>query len=308
MNSKKYFDLIIDSISKKSPLQKKKIRNILETRDDNFLLKAEHFAEDYIGYLEHNNISLDYAINAYLSLCQDMIKSQIKFMKTGTYSINSSSVADHSVYQNEKEMKAYMIGLAISQFMWPSHFDMFSFFSKLIKNKGSKVKNYLEIGPGHGLFLKEAIKWLMKDCRITAIDISPYSIEITKSIMAFFRSNNRNTNYITMDIFHFNNSNPFDFITMGEVLEHVECPDLLLQKLYSLLTSGGFSFISTCVNCPAKDHVYHFKKVDDIRAMIKMCKFEVVDELVCPVEKLPMEEIIEKKVTINYCALIEKTI
>jgi ubiquinone/menaquinone biosynthesis C-methylase UbiE len=308
MNSRKYFNLIIDSISEKSPLQKKKIRNILEKKGDCFFLKAEQFAEDYIGYLKYNNISLDYAINAYLSLCQDMIKSQIKFIKTGKYTINSSSAADQSVYQNEKEMKAYMIGLAISQFIWPSHFDMFSFFSNSIKNSGSEVKNYLEIGPGHGLFLKEAIKWLNRDCMITAIDISPYSIEITKSIMAFFKSNSGNTKYITGDILHYANAEPFDFITMGEVLEHVECPDVLLGKLYSLLASSGASFISTCVNCPAKDHVYHFKKVDDIIALVEMCKFRVIDELVCPVEKLPMEEIIKNKVTINYCALIEKAI
>ena len=37
--------------------------------------------------------------------------------------------AYESVYNNISEMKSYMIGLAISQFLWPKHYAMYSFFN-----------------------------------------------------------------------------------------------------------------------------------------------------------------------------------
>ena len=53
----------------------------------------------------------------------------------------------------------------------------------------------------------------------------------------------------------------FDFITMGEVLEHVNAPDKLLEKINNLLSKNGKVFLSTCVDCPTIDHVYHFRSI-----------------------------------------------
>ena len=93
---------------------------------------------------------------------------------------------------------------------------------------------------------------------------------------------------------------------MGEVLEHVEEPTYLLNKLNTLLNDQGLAFISTCVDCPTIDHVYHFKSVEEIREMLKLCQFEIVGEKILPVEELPMDEIIKRKITINYSAVIKR--
>jgi hypothetical protein len=93
---------------------------------------------------------------------------------------------------------------------------------------------------------------------------------------------------------------------MGEVLEHVNHPSFLLKRLRLLLAKNGKAFVSTCVNCPAIDHIYHFKSIEEIRIMLRDCGLKIIDEKVLPVENLPMEEIIEQKITINYCAIIEK--
>src|SRR4030043_453381 len=73
-----------------------------------------------ILYLIDENISLEYVVDAYLKMCTDMLKSQIKFMKTGCYPVELSKDAFETVYSNETEMKSYMIGLALSQFLWES--------------------------------------------------------------------------------------------------------------------------------------------------------------------------------------------
>jgi hypothetical protein len=90
------------------------------------------------------------------------------------------------------------------------------------------------------------------------------------------------------------------------VLEHVENPNILLDKLNSILADNGKAFISTCVNCPTIDHVYHYKSIGEIQRMIKNSGFLINDERILPVENLEMEDIVEKKIAINYSAIISR--
>jgi hypothetical protein len=92
---------------------------------------------------------------------------------------------------------------------------------------------------------------------------------------------------------------------MGEVLEHVSNPDQLLSRLLTLLSDAGKAFVTTSINSPAVDHVYHFKSVEDVRTMINDSGLAIIREQVLPVENLPMEEIISRRITINYCAELE---
>ena len=302
------FHKIVEKVYTKSPLQKKKLQQYLDSMDDNFFNEAEEFAVQYMGYMENQNILLDYAVDSYLEMCHNMMKSQIEFMKTDKYTIDLHSKAYEEVYSNTQRMKSYMIGLAISQFLWETHYGMYSFFAKNIQKLSKNIHTYLEIGPGHGLFLKKALGFLGDEVKVDAVDISAESISITKSIMNYFKPGFKNITYHNSDILKFETDKKFDFVTMGEVLEHVNFPDKLLTKIRDLLNDGrGRSFVSTCVNCPAIDHVYHFKHVDDIRKLINSCGLEIVDEAVLPVENLPMEEIVEKKITINYCSLLKRS-
>ena len=300
------FESILEQIYIRSPLQKKKLIKILAKRDDKFFQEAEKFATDYTNYLKSLDIPLDYAIEAYLKLCGDMMKSQIDFIKTGQYHKGKDIDDLKCVYRDEREMKSYMIGLALSQFLWESHYEMFSFFAAYIARNKQQIRSYLDIGPGHGLFLKKARDYLDENTRICIVDISPISINITKSIIGYFKPNNTNINYHNLDVLEMNSSEKFDFITMGEVLEHVSNPEMLLRKLRDLLGPKGATFVSTCVNCPALDHVYHFKTVDQIRLMLQSAGFNIAKELVLPVENLSWEEIVNRKVTINYCSILER--
>jgi len=306
--SQRYFNQILELVYKKSPLQKKKLEKYLEGCDESFFNAAENFSIDYIGYLESQNISVEYAADAYLTMCGNMLKSQIYFMKTGKYPLDQQHKAFEDVYSNEKEMKSYMVGLAISQFLWSTHYDMFSFFKDTLKEISSMMSSYLEIGPGHGLYLREAVECLNNDVKIVVVDISQVSIKMAQSMMAYFCSDHfSKIKYYNMDMLDFALSDKYDFINMGEVLEHVNYPDKLLHKLKGLLTPRGRSFISTCVNCPAIDHIYHFKSLDEIRGKVDDCGLLIKDERVLPVENLPLKEIEEKHITINYCAILGRS-
>ena len=299
------FKKIIDLVCTKSILQKKKLRKYLSGQDDTFFYLAEEFATKYSDYLKSENIPIEYVVDAYLKMCNDMIKSQIYFMRTGKYPIENAEQAFKLVYNKDEEMKPFMIGLAISQFLWESHYKIYQFFLNNINIEKDNIKSYLEIGPGHGLFLKDANQILDNNVEFIAIDISKTSIDITRSIMNFLVKENK-IKYIIMDILDYNTNKRFDFITMGEVLEHVNYPEILLSKFNKLLSDNGHGFISTCVNCPTIDHVYHYKCVNEIREMLNNNGLIIKHELILPVEDLSMDEIIKKKITINYCAIVRR--
>jgi SAM-dependent methyltransferase len=300
------FDKIVKSVIKQSPFQRKKLQAYLAGRDVNFFEEAELFASSYSDYLGSTDIPMDFAVSAYLEMCRNMMQCQVEFMKTGKYTVTEHDDAFVDVYSNEKKMKSYMIGLAISQFLWPTHYEMYKFFGDAINKYGGNVKSYLEIGPGHGLFLNKALGHL-KHCKdIAAVDISPISIGITKSIIEFFHKGRFPIDFRNQDVLHFSSTEKYDFITMGEVLEHVTYPEKLLFKLYSMLATNGRVFISTCVNAPAIDHIYHFKDISEIIDMVEKCGFNIESDLVLPVENLPMETIVAQKIAINYCAILRR--
>ena len=296
---------VLGVIFKKSPLQQKKIELFLKSKEADFNNEFENFLTEYISYLNKCNMTIEYGIDSYLEMVNDMFKSQIKFMRTGKYPISSASDAMNDIYSNEKKMLSYMIGLALSQYLWSTHYEMFSHLKSAFVKNINYINKYLEIGPGHGLFLKNAIDILNEDVQLTAVDISPISLDVSESIIKYFHPN-RGVNFIRADMLDLDVNEKYDFIVMGEVIEHVENPVSLLVKISKLLSNNGKAFLSTCVNCPAIDHVYHFHTIDEIREMFNKCGLKIESEKILPVEGLSMKEIIDKKITINYSAIVAK--
>jgi hypothetical protein len=295
---------IVDRIYAKSPLQEKRLSAYLSGRSPAFFKEADEFAAQYGTFLATREITIDYAVDAYLKMCGNMLRCQVNFMRTGRYPVQSSDQANQAVYSSESEMLSYMVGLGISQFLWSTHYEIFSFFSAAIRERSNLIENYLEIGPGHGLLLEKALALgnLLKEA--VAVDISPTSLRLTQAIIAHSMPGKKNVRFVLGDILKTDLGNQFDFITMGEVLEHVNQPKTLLTRMKQMLASGGRGFLSTCANCPAIDHVYQFDTVDQIRRLITSSGLVIERDLPLPVENMNVDEAEKKRITINYCALV----
>ena len=197
-----------------------------------------------------------------------------------------------------------MLGLAVTQIFWSHHRQLFSFFEKCIETY--PYETYLEIGPGHGLFLAEAINRL-PDANYTAIDLSETSLDISKDMLATFVNDNEAKFELKQaDLFKWETDQKFDFITVGEVLEHVERPDVMMERIRTYLKDDGYLWASTCANCPAIDHIFLFNSAQHIRDVMTDSGFEIVDETAietdtglcnCQGKELP---------TVNYAALLKK--
>lgn len=295
---------LVDLIGTKSPLQKKRLHGYLAGCDDAFFREADEFVMRYGSFLDERGIPIDYAVDAYLKMCNDMLRCQVAFLRSGRYPVASAQQAATDVYHSEREMLSYMVGLGISQFLWATHYQMFGFFKQAITERAGSVASYLEIGPGHGLLLESALSRLHRLSQAVAIDISQTSLDLTKAIINHFVPDSHHVCFLLGDIMHADIEERFDFIAMGEVLEHVEQPRQLLGRLRNLLAPDGRVFISTCANCPAIDHVYQFDEVRQIRDLIRESGFGIDRDLPLPVENMTVDAAEKARVTINYCALL----
>lgn len=297
---------IIDLISRQNPLQKKRIHKFLQGQNQEYW----DFAENLSSVLNHSFLADDksrrQAAAAYNKMCMDFLKEQIRFRKTGVYRIDDASVAVEQVYGDMSIMRYYMVGLLISYLFWPNHYELFRFFKNNLPSP-AKIKSYLEVGVGHGLFTSNMLK-RYPGIDAKAVDISETSIRTAKEILKTFQVDTNDIEFICCDYLSLNfQESGFDFIIMGEVLEHVNnAPDFMVRTK-KLLNRGGSIYLSTCANSPALDHVYHFKSADEIRDLITSHGFKIVKDLALPAEDVPAERWAAELTTINYCALLEHT-
>jgi SAM-dependent methyltransferase len=300
------FQTIVDLIYQKAPLQKKRLTRYFAQQDDSYFRDADAIASKYTNYLEAEGIEIEKAVDAYVKLCMDFLRLQIAYMKSGKYPTAEASKAYEDVYSKPEAMKAYMIGLGLSQFLWHTHYVMFSAFRRYLAEQ-PKIQNYLEIGPGHGLFLDTALDFIDDTASVVALDISETSIEMTKGVIRCMRPEKiGEITFRVQDVFDYAPDRQFDFITMGEVLEHVNEPGRLLEKICSLLRPGGEAFVSTNMHSPAIDHVTQFESIDHIREVMQGAGLRIVEEEVLPVEDCSEAEAVEQRITINYCARLRR--
>lgn len=293
---------IIDKISAANTLHGKKLKKNLSSCDAAYYLKAETFLTAYVNMLRKQNLTIDYAIDCYLQMLADVNYETVQFIRTGRYSSQSFEEVRKKVYANPGVMTYYMHGLMLSQFLWAHHYKIFTAFCDTILRKKQEIKHYLEIGGGHGLYLSEAVNALNGATDFTLVDISPSSIEMTQEWLG-----NAHVNYLVRDVFDFNPDIKFDFITMGEVLEHVENPVALLKKVSSLLTENGYLWITTPANAPAIDHIYLFRNISDIHQVIADAGFEIAEETTAYAEDVAADIAEKFKVSMMYAGLLKKS-
>lgn len=295
---------IIDLIAQKIPMHANNLRYYLKDCDSWFLDLSEEYLKKYVGFLKSKGYDLEYVVDSYLMMVKDIVIDQTQFLKTGHYRYQTLEDASLNVYNNSEYMFRYMIGVALSQFLWRNHRDMFIFFrEKIQKIKGT---NYLEIGSGHGLYFMEAISE-EGFSEYQVVDISATSLDITRSFLDYCTDVSKsNVKFMLHDITKLEMEANYDFITMGEVLEHVENPSLLLQSLYTLLKPGGKAYISTCANCPVIDHIFLYPSVREIQDDITDAGFTIEDEIVISIDNIEESKWIETRANLSYACIVKK--
>jgi 2-polyprenyl-3-methyl-5-hydroxy-6-metoxy-1,4-benzoquinol methylase len=294
-------EYIVSQISSKNILHGKKIKKNLKKFDEAYFIRADLFLTKYNLVLQSQGRNIDYAIDCYLQMIADINYETVHFIHTGEYSSKTFDEVNARVYNNPGVMEYYVHGILMSQFLWAHHYSILLFFNKVIEENSKQISSYLEVGGGHGLYASEAIKKIGDKATYNMVDISQSSIDIARMMIG-----NDKVSYVLSDIFHFNPSSTYDFITMGEVLEHVEEPIKLLEKLSSLLSDSGKLFITVPTNGPTIDHIYLFKNADEIRNVISLAGFEIEKEFTIYTEDVPTDMAEKYKVSMMYACVLHK--
>jgi len=247
------------------------------------------------------NKTLDYSIDCYLHMVDDVNNETIEFLRTGKYTSSTFNEVNNRVYARPEIMEYYMHGLIMSQFLWRHHYQMFNYFIETLPKYTGQVKNYLEVGVGHGFYLSKALEILDNATAVTALDISETSIEMAQNFV-----NDSRVAHKLKNIFDFNNDEKYDFITLGEVLEHMEDPLTLLLKLNELLRDDGTLFFTTPTNAPAIDHIYLFNNIREIQGIVKAAGFRIDSEMSFLSKDVPPEKAEKHKITELYGAFLKK--
>lgn len=264
----------------------------------------QEFLNNYIDFCIEQGITINYLAKCYNAIVKDTLREQIYFQKHKRYRHSSYNDVEKSVYNNDEYMKLYMHGLALTSILWPNHRNMRRFFLSMIP-RHAKGK-YLEIGPGHGVYLMTAMQLTSYDL-FEAIDISATSIELTSKILKsncfgnFTNYTLLSRDFLTSEMTH----HSYDSIVMGEVLEHVEEPLNFLKKIHSITTKESFIYITTCINAPAIDHIYLFDSISSIHTMVNEASLTIKDELLVPYEGCSLDDSLEKRLPVNIALVLE---
>jgi SAM-dependent methyltransferase len=265
---------VIDYIGSADEKFGHRLKTYAEAGDALFHSRAETFFERYKVFSESQGKTFECHIDCFLHLQRSVSEQRARFLETGRYQNSSFDDVNRRVYSNPETMHYHMYGLVFAQFLWPDQYRRFAFFADhLPLYKG--IKRYLEIGGGHALYLTEALNTLPDTVQFDLVDISPTSLEMAKGI-----SRAASVEYHLMDIFDFPDEPVYDFITMGEVIEHVEQPHALVSKVRRLLAPGGVLYITTPANAPMQDHIYLFRNAQEIRDLLCRSGFRIEREQV----------------------------
>jgi 2-polyprenyl-3-methyl-5-hydroxy-6-metoxy-1,4-benzoquinol methylase len=293
---------IIELISKANPLQKKKIVSFVEKQDDAYFMFAEKLSKVILHDFLKDEAERVEAARSYNKMCMDFLKEQIRFRKTGVYRIDDASIANAEVYSEPLVMRYYMVGLLLSYMFWPNHYQLYQFFKKNLPE--GNIASYLEVGVGHGLFTSTMLN-SFPGISATLVDISETSIKTANELLGAFKADRSKISFLLGDYFTVDIPEKYDFIIMGEVLEHVNDAFGFMRRAKELLKPGGSIYMSTAANSPALDHVYHFHNEQEIRDLLAETGFRIESELVLPADDIPKERWAEELVTLNYCALLK---
>lgn len=286
----------ISQVSEKNELQKKYLESWKaegeEKRELNTIL---HFFIRELGY------DMSFITEAYLFINHMVMEETYFFIKNNRYRNSSFEEVNEIVYDNPKYMEKYMMGLSISDYIWINHIKILRYFEK---NMGCFSGRYLEIGPGFGQYL---VKALINGCFVEyhACDISKISVDRSNRYLQY-RSLAGKCKVEEKDFFQYDSESKFHCIVMGEVLEHVERPQEMLEKVYGLLEDGGKAFVTTVINAPAVDHISLFRSIEDVLDLARNAGFSIYDYIYATEGDIPLEKAVKKRQAVNIAMILEK--
>jgi len=250
-----------------------------------------------VAWARAEGFSIERLAAGYNTMVLDTLREQFFFNRHGRYRYSRFEQVATRVYHDPDYMERYMLGLALSSFLWPNHAAMRRHFeATLPRDRGG---TYLEVGPGHGYLLMRALELAGFD-RYVGVDLSATSIALTRSVLTHFQP--APTALVELrcaDFLEDPLEGPVAALVIGEVLEHVERPDRFLARIRALADADTFIHLTTCLNAPAIDHITLFEHRGQLEALFEDAGLVVEDRLLLPHSGTSLDESERRRLPVN---------
>jgi 2-polyprenyl-3-methyl-5-hydroxy-6-metoxy-1,4-benzoquinol methylase len=194
------------------------------------------------------------------------LQTQVVYTRSGRYASSSFDDVRAKVYENAEVMNGYYLdGLYLSQAFWPGHLRVNRFFRNEFVKRVPAGARFLEVGVGHGWFFSEMLL-RVSNSRGTALDISPFSINYAEAVTRVRGVDPARYTMRQGDALRDLGvpRGTLDASICGEVLEHVEQPRQLVERIRDSLRPGGLAYFSAPAKSDAVDHIYEFSDADKV--------------------------------------------
>jgi 2-polyprenyl-3-methyl-5-hydroxy-6-metoxy-1,4-benzoquinol methylase len=254
------------------------VPSVRDSHESNPSLFCSLGEEICVGLLnKFPQLSVNDFCHYYAEFTIEQNRHQRAYVRTGIYVCGSHEQANEEVYQNDERMRSYMIVTILTQFLWPHHLSIFGFFlNEFIGKNAEGATRIIEFAPGHGFFGRKALEaW--RTATLTGIDISGEAVEISKGMAAATDVADR-TRYLTGNALDWCGE-PANRVIAGELLEHLDQPQMLMNSVFNTLVPGGCAFVTAALTAAHMDHVWEFKTSEEVFEMASAAGLELRSHL-----------------------------
>jgi 2-polyprenyl-3-methyl-5-hydroxy-6-metoxy-1,4-benzoquinol methylase len=247
----------------------------------------------------NDEVEFDRAIADLIEFSEEFVRLQMELDRTGHYRFARYDEARAAVYDNESVMnRRYLNGLCLSIGFWPNHNTIFGYYGTEFCAGAPPRGRILEVPSGTGIYLSEFARrnpaW-----EASGMDLSDHAVRYGREIVRLAGA--PQARIVKADVFALTEDRSYDRIVCGELLEHLEHPADLLEKLDGLIADDGKIFLTTAIWAASIDHIYLFRSTREAREMIEAA-FTIESERALPV--LDGKDPEAERTPVNYACVL----
>ena len=198
--------------------------------------------------------------DAFVRFSTDVNLAQARYEAVGHYENTSFQECQDSVYSQSDTMDEYLLGIYLTNFLWAHHMEISLLFEQRFLSSLHAKTRFVEIAPGHGGWGLWALS-MLPSARLDGFDISPMAITMASQLATAAGLHER-ARYALQDALLIDTSatTPYDACICSFLIEHLEQPDLLVEKIARLVRTGGKVFLTGALTAAQVDHIYEFRE------------------------------------------------
>lgn len=242
-------------------------------------IRFDRYCELFLGWAlaAFGDEILPRITKAFVRFTTDVNLAQARYEASGNYERKSFGECLESVYADQETMDEYLLGVYLTNFMWAHHLDLCEFFEDRFLPRLPAEARLVEIAPGHGGWGLWALHALPA-AKLEAFDISPSSIKIAEALAKAAGLSSR-ARYTLQNALELDSGSiqPAEGCICCFLVEHLEDPDLLMEKIGGLLDPGGHAFFTGALTAAQVDHIYEFRMESELVLLAERHGLRVLD-------------------------------